>query len=126
MFQLNLHVFSCSCGRSDGVSVDLNAAFNDYIDPGETHVGADGLRQMLFDRGYHDEDITDEYGECIVLFSAVQTHAASHRTSRRLLSVIQVLNTFGQKHPTSGLHVLSFENFKTMWAQLEATDEQDD
>ena len=45
----------------------VSTAFQSFVDdhsaPGGG-VGADGVRNLMFDRGYHDEDVTDGYGAC--------------------------------------------------------------
>lgn len=88
---------------------------------------ADGLRQLFFDRGYHDEDITDDYGEfwlnCFVCALSTRSHQWRLRTS--FASVAQVLSRFGRKH-TTGIDIVLFEDFKTMWAQLEEADGQEE
>lgn len=81
---------------------------------------------MFFDRGYHDEDITDDYGEFWQNWLCVRCilgliNAAS---ARPFASVAQVLSRFGRKHST-GVDIIVFEDFKTMWAQLEEADYQE-
>jgi hypothetical protein len=48
-------------------SIIYCAAFQGYVETDRGGIGPDGIRAMMFDRGYHDDDITDEYGKFQIL-----------------------------------------------------------
>ena len=72
--------------------VDVRAA-----EGGNGAMGPDGVRRLMFSRGYHDETVTDDY-------------------------VTDVLGKFGRRTDAAAGPVLLFEDFVSLCAQLDAVD----
>ena len=59
-------------------SIIYCAAFQGYVETDRGGIGPDGIRAMMFDRGYHDDDITDEYGKFFCAVSSFSHHGMRH------------------------------------------------
>ena len=54
------------------------AAFQGYVETDRGGIGPDGIRAVMFDRGYHDDDITDEYGKFFFAVFSFSHHGMRH------------------------------------------------